>query len=102
MTAASVLSLQEQFNQTLYQNQFNKGNKGTIIYQVVVVVVVVIIIIIIIIISIIIIIIIDNAILNKYYRKWLNMPISGNISHLRLPTKSLGLNVSAVEQVYNN
>ena len=101
MTAASVLSLQEQFNQTLYQNQFNKGNKGTIIYQVVVVVVVVIIIIIIII-SIIIIIIIDNAILNKYYRKWLNMPISGNISHLRLPTKSLGLNVSAVEQVYNN
>ena len=92
MTAASVLSLQEQFNQTLYQNQFNKGNKGTIIYQVVVVVIII----------IIIIIIIDNAILNKYYRKWLNMPISGNISHLRLPTKSLGLNVSAVEQVYNN
>ena len=44
----------------------------------------------------------DDAILNKYYRKWLNMPISGNISHLHLPTKSLGLNISAAKQVYNN
>ena len=38
---------------------------------------------------------IDDVILNKYYRKWLNMPISGIISHLRLPTKSLGLNISS-------
>ena len=30
------------------------------------------------------------------------MPISGNISHLHLPTKSLGLNISAAKQVYNN
>ena len=44
----------------------------------------------------------DDAILNKYYRKWLNMPISGNISHLRLPIKTLGLNISAAKQVYNN
>ena len=45
---------------------------------------------------------IDDAILNKYYRKWLNMPISGNINHLRSPTKYLGLNISAAKQVYNN
>ena len=44
----------------------------------------------------------DDSILNKYYRKWLNMPMSGNISHLHLPTKSLGLNISAAKQVYNN
>ena len=44
----------------------------------------------------------DDAILNKYYRKWLNMPISGNISHLHLPTKSLDLNISAAKQEYNN
>ena len=30
------------------------------------------------------------------------MPISDNISHLRLPTKPLGLNISAAKQVYNN
>ena len=45
---------------------------------------------------------IDDTILNKYYRKWPNMPISGNISHLRLPTKTLGLNIIAAKQVYNN
>ena len=44
----------------------------------------------------------DDAILNKYYRKWLNMTISSNISHLHLPTKSLGLNISAAKQVCNN
>ena len=42
---------------------------------------------------------IDHAILHKYYRKWLDMPISGNISHLHLPAKSLGLNISAAKQV---
>ena len=42
------------------------------------------------------------TLLNEYYRKWLNMPISGNISHLHLPTKSLGVNISAAKQVYNN
>ena len=30
------------------------------------------------------------------------MPISGNISHQHLPTKSLGLNISAAKQVYSN
>ena len=45
---------------------------------------------------------IDDANLKKCYRKWLNMPISGNISHLCLPAKYLGLNISAAEQVYNN
>ena len=44
----------------------------------------------------------DDAILNKYYRKWLNMPISGKTSHLHLPTKSRSLNISAAKQVYNN
>ena len=28
--------------------------------------------------------------------------LSGNISHLRLPTKTLGLNISAAKKVYNN
>ena len=32
----------------------------------------------------------------------MNLPISGNISQLHLPTKSLGLNTSAAKQVYNN
>ena len=44
----------------------------------------------------------DDVILNKYYRKWVNMPISGNRNHLHLPTKFLGLNISAAKQVYNN
>ena len=45
---------------------------------------------------------IDEVILNKYYRKSLNMPISGNISRLRLPTRSLALNISAAKQAYSN
>ena len=43
------------------------------------------------------------VILNLWpYWKWSNIPISGNISYLRLPTKSLGLNISATKQVYKN
>jgi hypothetical protein len=45
---------------------------------------------------------VDDAILNRYYRKWLNMPISGNISHLCMPTKCLGLKMSTAKQIYNN
>ena len=30
------------------------------------------------------------------------MPISGNISHLHLPTRSLALNISTAKQVYSN
>ena len=42
-----------------------------------------------------------DAILNKYYRTRLNILISGNINHLRLPT--LGLKIYAAKKAsYNN
>ena len=34
----------------------------------------------------------DNVI-NRYYRKWLHFPVSGNITHLTLPKNNLGLNI---------
>ena len=41
---------------------------------------------------------IDNEI-NRYYRKWLQIPISGNITHLSLPKKMLGLNIKTAQQI---
>ena len=31
--------------------------------------------------------------INRYYRKWLNIPVSGNITHLTLPKSKLVLNI---------
>ena len=41
---------------------------------------------------------IDNEI-NRYYRKWLQIPISGNITHLSLPKKMLGFNIKTAQQI---
>ena len=40
----------------------------------------------------------DNEI-NRYYRKWLQIPISGNITHLSLPKKMLGFNIKTAQQI---
>ena len=41
----------------------------------------------------------DNVI-NRYYRKWLHFPASGNITHLSLPKNKLGLNIKTLKQIY--
>ena len=43
---------------------------------------------------------IDNNI-NRYVRKWLQIPISGNITHLRLPKKKLGMNLRSAKDIYS-
>ena len=42
---------------------------------------------------------IDNQ-LSKYYRKWLQIPVSGNITHLCLPKNNLGVDIKAGKQLY--
>ena len=37
---------------------------------------------------------------NRYYRKWLNIPVSRNITHLILPKSKLGLNIETCQQIY--
>ena len=41
---------------------------------------------------------IDNEI-NRCYRKWLQIPISGNITHLSLPEKMLGYNIKTAQNI---
>ena len=41
----------------------------------------------------------DNVI-NRYYHKWLQFPVSGNITHLSLPKNKLGLNIKTLKQIY--
>ena len=41
---------------------------------------------------------IDNEI-NRYYRKWLQIPISGNITHLSLPKKMLGFDIKTAQKI---
>ena len=40
---------------------------------------------------------VDNEI--NRYRKWLQIPISGNITHLSLPKKMLGLNIKTAQEI---
>ena len=40
----------------------------------------------------------DNVI-NRYYRKWLHFPVSGNITHLSLPKNKLSLKIKALRQI---
>ena len=42
---------------------------------------------------------IDNNI-NRYVRKWLQIPISGNITLLSLPRKKLGMNIKSAKDIY--
>ena len=43
---------------------------------------------------------IDNH-FSKFYRKWLQLPVSANITHLSLPNKKLGRNIRTAKQTYN-
>ena len=38
---------------------------------------------------------------SKLYRKWLQLPVSANITHLSLPNNKLGLNIRTAKQIYN-
>ena len=38
--------------------------------------------------------------INRYYRRWLNIPVSGNITHLTLPKSKLGLSINIYQQIY--
>ena len=40
------------------------------------------------------------VLLNRYYRKWLHFPVSGNITHLSLLKSKLGLNIKTLKQIY--
>ena len=37
--------------------------------------------------------------MNRYYRKWLQIPISGNITHLSLSKKMLGFDIKTAQQI---
>ena len=41
-----------------------------------------------------------DPIISKYVRKWLQIPVSGNISHLKLPKSDLGIDFSSVSDIY--
>ena len=43
---------------------------------------------------------IDNH-FSKFYRKWLELPVSANITHLSLSNSTLGLNIRTAKQIYN-
>ena len=38
--------------------------------------------------------------LNPLYRKWLQLPISANITHLQMPQNKLGLNITSAKKLY--
>ena len=38
--------------------------------------------------------------INLYYRKWLNIPVSGSITHLTLPKSKLGLSIKTHQKIY--
>ena len=42
----------------------------------------------------------DNK-FSKFYRRWLQIPVSENISHLSLPRSKLGLEIKTLKQIYN-
>ena len=42
-----------------------------------------------------------DSIISKYIRKWLQIPISGNISHLKLPKLQLGIDFCSPSDIYN-
>ena len=36
--------------------------------------------------------------LNRLYRKWLQLPISANITHLQMPQNKFGLNITSAKK----
>ena len=38
--------------------------------------------------------------INRYYRKWLNVPVSRNITHLTLPKLKLGFSIKTCQEIY--
>ena len=39
--------------------------------------------------------------LNQLFKKWLQLPISANITHLQMPQNKLGLNITSAKKLYN-
>ena len=42
-----------------------------------------------------------DSYLNQLFRKWLQLPISANITHLQMPQSKLGLNITSAKKIYN-
>ena len=42
-----------------------------------------------------------DSLISKYIRKWLQIPISGNISHLKFPKSQLGIDFCSISDIYN-
>ena len=42
-----------------------------------------------------------NSLISKYIRKWFQIPISGNISHLKFPKSQLGIGFCSISNIYN-
>ena len=42
-----------------------------------------------------------DSYLNQLYRKWLQLPISANITHLQMPQNKLGLTIKSTKKLYN-
>ena len=38
---------------------------------------------------------------SKFYRRWLQIPVSGNVSHFSLPRSKLGFEIKTLKQIYN-
>ena len=38
--------------------------------------------------------------INRYYQKWLNIPVSRNITYLSSPKSNLGFNIKSCQQIY--
>ena len=42
-----------------------------------------------------------DSLISKCVRKWLQIPISGNISHLKFPKSQLGIDFCSISDIYN-
>ena len=42
-----------------------------------------------------------DSLISKYIRKWFQIPISGNISHLKFPKSQLGIGFCSISDIYN-
>ena len=42
-----------------------------------------------------------DSLISKYIRKWLQIPINGNISHLKFPKSQLGIDFCSISDIYN-
>ena len=42
-----------------------------------------------------------DSLISKYIRKWFQIPINGNISHLKFPKSQLGIGFCSISNIYN-